>query len=28
MLSIGDPPTDERYPFRYYLWRLLIDERF
>ena len=28
MLSICDPPTDERYPFRYFLWRLLIDERF
>jgi diamine N-acetyltransferase len=28
MLSMADPPTDERYPFRYFLWRLLIDERF
>lgn len=28
MLGINDPPTDERYPFRYFLWRLLIDERF
>jgi diamine N-acetyltransferase len=28
MLSIADPPKDERYPFRYFLWRLLIDERF
>jgi diamine N-acetyltransferase len=28
MLGIVDPPTDERYPFRYFLWRLLIDERF
>jgi diamine N-acetyltransferase len=28
MLGIADPPKDERYPFRYFLWRLLIDERF
>jgi diamine N-acetyltransferase len=28
MLGINVPPGDERYPFRYFLWRLLIDERF
>jgi diamine N-acetyltransferase len=28
MLGIADPPRDARYPFRYFLWRLLIDERF
>lgn len=28
MLSENVPPGDERYPWRYYLWRLLIDERF
>jgi diamine N-acetyltransferase len=28
MLGIADPPKAERYPFRYFLWRLLIDERF
>jgi diamine N-acetyltransferase len=28
MLGIADPPRDTRYPFRYFLWRLLIDERF
>ncbi len=28
MLGIADPPPDDRFPFRYFLWRLLIDERF
>ena len=28
MLGINVPAGDERYPFRYFLWRLLIDERF
>jgi diamine N-acetyltransferase len=28
MLGIADPPKDDRYPFRYFLWRPLIDERF
>jgi diamine N-acetyltransferase len=28
MLGISPESRDERYPFRYFLWRLLIDERF
>jgi diamine N-acetyltransferase len=28
MLGISAESRDERYPFRYFLWRLLIDERF
>jgi diamine N-acetyltransferase len=28
MLSDNVPPGDDRYPWRYFLWRLLIDERF
>jgi diamine N-acetyltransferase len=28
MLGISVQSGDERYPFRYFLWRLLIDERF
>jgi diamine N-acetyltransferase len=28
MLAENVPPGDERYPWRYFLWRLLIDERF
>jgi diamine N-acetyltransferase len=28
MLSENVPPGDERYPWRYFLWRLLIDESF
>jgi diamine N-acetyltransferase len=28
MLGISVEAQDERYPFRYFLWRLLIDERF
>ena len=28
MLGLDAPPGDERYPFRYFLWKLLIDARF
>ena len=28
MLSLNVPPGDDRYPFRYFLWKLLIDARF
>lgn len=28
MLSLDVPPGDDRYPFRYFLWKLLIDARF
>jgi diamine N-acetyltransferase len=28
MLGISAESRDERYPFRFFLWRLLIDERF
>jgi len=28
MLSLDVPPGDGRYPFRYFLWKLLIDARF
>lgn len=28
MLGDNVPPGDDRYPWRYFLWRLLIDERF
>jgi diamine N-acetyltransferase len=28
MLSDGVPPGDDRYPWRYFLWRLLVGERF
>jgi diamine N-acetyltransferase len=28
MLAENVPPGDERYPWRHFLWRLLIDERF
>jgi diamine N-acetyltransferase len=28
MLGLDAPPGDERYPFRFFLWKLLIDERF
>ena len=28
MVSLDAPPGYERYPFRYFLWKLLIDARF
>lgn len=28
MLGLDAPPGDELYPFRYFLWKLLIDARF
>jgi diamine N-acetyltransferase len=28
MLSLDVPAGDERYPYRYFLWKLLIDARF
>jgi diamine N-acetyltransferase len=28
MLSLDAPLVDERYPFRFFLWKLLIDARF
>jgi diamine N-acetyltransferase len=28
MLGLDAPPGDERYPFRFFLWKLLIDARF
>lgn len=28
MVGLDAPPGDERYPFRFFLWKLLIDQRF